>query len=340
MSSKKWISIVFTMLFTGMSFMALVNYVVDPFSIFGTDFFKQKTQMNERYVKLEYIKKHHNEFNGYMFGSSRIGVVKPEVIEKYIPNSHFYNFTLSSANLHDYMMHLKFFLKEHYVIKTLYLQIDLDDMYCYGQDSTDYLSKLHPDVTDESLFLYKIKYLLGFFPLNLRTKIELNLKGYSPKSYDLKTGIWQLKENEKALQKDAVAYVKNEKSFHIKNRPIIHFSKQKESMDALKTIVKLCKEHHIKLYIFTTPHNHNKVDIFFTNDYKKYLRNISEITSFYDFSGYNSVTNNDKNYYEMSHYRPLVGALVAGRIFNDTSVNIPKDFGKYIKKGSLSGSKQ
>jgi len=337
MSSKKWLSVVFLVIFLNMALVALVNYVVDPFGIFGTNILKNNLQMNERFVKIEYIEKNHQKYNAYLFGSSRIGVVDPKVIEKYVPNSKFYNFTVSSANLHDYLMHLRYFVEQNYEIKTLYLQLDIDDMNNYGQDSSDYLSQLHPHVTHDSLALFYARYLLGFFPLNIRTKIEVNLAQEVKKTYDLENGTWELPYNEKALREDAKKYVEQEKSFHFKNRRVIYYTQEVHNKEALKEIVEICKEEKIKLYLFITPHNQNMMDTFVLEDYRKYLRNISEITTFYDFSGYNSVTTNNENYYEMSHYRPHVARWVAAYIFNDKSVNIPRDFGKIIEKGDING---
>ena len=58
-------------------------------------------------------------------------------------------------------------------------------------------------------------------------------------------------------------------------------------------------------------------------------------TNYYDFSGYNTVTTNDCNYYETSHYRPLVGNLIAARIFHDSTISVPDDFGKFITKNTI-----
>ncbi len=77
------------------------------------------------------------------------------------------------------------------------------------------------------------------------------------------------------------------------------------------------------------------MDGFIVDDYLRYLKEISNITDFYDFSGYNTITMNNYNYYESSHYRPLVGAIIAGRIFNDKSIKIPNDFGVFVTKDNI-----
>jgi len=337
MKSHQWVKWVLFFTMINFALLGVVNYVVDPFKVFGSNFLPYQVQMNERFVKIEYIKKNHDKFNAYLFGSSRIGTTDPALIEQYIPNSKFYNFTVSSANLYDYKLHLEYFIKKQYPINTLYLQLDVDDMSIYGHQDADYLSKLHPEVTNEFTTLYYMKYLFGFFPMNTRVKIIDNMHMKKSKRRDIKKGTWSLASKEASLLKNCDEYVKNVSSFNTKHRRIRKYTTAEFSMKALRTIVKLCRKNNIKLYVFTSPHNQNKMDTFFLDDYNKYLRNISEITSFYDFTGYNSVTKDNCNYYEMSHYRPQVAKLIAARIFNDSSIAVPYDFGKYIEKGSMSG---
>ncbi len=333
MHSKKWIIIVFLVLFINMFFVALINYIVDPFAVFKSKVFTHQLQMNERFVKVDYLQENHQNYNAYLFGSSRIGVIEPKVFEKYIPQSKFYNFTLSSANLYDYLNHLEYFVKEGYEIKTLVVQLDLNDMNYYEKAVDDYLSLSHPSVLDESSTFFYARYLFGFFPVNLQSTLETNFSQKILKTYDLKSGVWSLPLREKDLLSDAKKYVKNQKCFYIKNRRVIQYTKEIQNKKALQEIVNLCKKEKIKLYFFSTPHNKNMMDTFVLEDYHRYLNDIAHITSFYDFSGYNSVTNNNTNYYETSHYRPQVGKLIAAKIFNDSEVFVPNDFGIYRKKG-------
>ena len=334
-SGQKWLMVVSFVLMLNMSLLAIINYVVDPFFIFQSKVFEKKIQMNERFVKVDYLQKNHQKYNAYLFGSSRIGVIEPKVFEQYISKSRFYNFTLSSANFYDYLKHLEYFVKENYEIKTLVLQLDVENMNNYGEDSNDYLSLLHPDVVDESLALFYGRYLFGFFPLNLRSKIEINLQKELRKPYDLERGSWKLPILEKELIENDQQYVAKVKRFHLHNRRVIQYTKRHQDMKALKNIVGLCEKKGVKLYVFTTPHNKNMMDTFVLKDYKKYLNDIVSLTDFYDFSGYNSVTNNNTNYYETSHYRPHVGKLIARKIFNDKELDVPADFGIYRAKGVL-----
>jgi hypothetical protein len=77
------------------------------------------------------------------------------------------------------------------------------------------------------------------------------------------------------------------------------------------------------------------LDHFLEEDYISFLRGLSEITPFWDFSGYNSVTTDNKNYLDHSHYNPSVSRWIAARIFNDQTVMVPKDFGVWVTRKNI-----
>lgn len=335
-NSKKWIKIsIFTTLF-GFTLLALFNYAVDPFYIFNSKILKHNVQINERFLKIEFLEKNHKNFNSYMIGSSRIGVTSPKVVEQYIPNSKFYNMSMSSATMYDYKMHIRYLIKQKYRIDTIYLQLDVDTMHYYGLSDSDYLSKLHPYVEGKSLTFYYFEYLSGFFPFNAKVKIAQNIN-YKPTktTYSLETGVWTNPPAEKRVEENCKEYVASEEKFHRKNRPSLTYITKDKTISDLKEIVLLCKTNNIKLYTFITPHNNIMMDSFVREDYLDYLSDIAHITNFYDFSGYNSVTENNCNYYETSHYRPKIGKLIAGRIFHDNNIDIPDDFGILVTKETI-----
>ncbi len=334
-NSKKWIKISTTTALIGFSLLMLTNYIVDPFNVFQSKILKHDFQINQRYIKIEYLEKNKEKYNGYMIGSSRIGTTNPKVVEHYIPGAKIYNMTLNGANLYSNLMHIRYMIKAKYPIKTLYMQLDGINMSYYGSDESNYLGRMHPYVKDESLALFYFDYLSGFFPLNIKKKIAQNFNYTFNVTYDLQTGIWANPVAEEKIAKNCEEYVKNQKSFHRHNRPVLKYTTRKETIHALKEIVSLCKANNIKLYTFMVPHNKILMDTFVIKDYLAYLKDIANITNFYDFSGYNSITTNNCNYYERSHYRPFIGKLIAARIFNDKTVNIPNDFGQLVTKENI-----
>ena len=62
---------------------------------------------------------------------------------------------------------------------------------------------------------------------------------------------------------------------------------------------------------------------------------LASLTDYYDFSGLDSVTLNNYNYYEGVHYRYLVGDMIIKRIFDCGNINIPGDFGVLVTKKNV-----
>lgn len=336
MGSRKFIAFVgvFAILIVG--FVGGVNYMIDPFNIFHTNFLKYQFQMNERFMKIEYLEKEKNNFNSYMFGSSRIGTTNPKVIEKYIPNSKFYNFTISSASISDNFRHYIYMVNNGYKIENIYLQIDLDIVFStHLPQESDFLRKAHPLVLDESIRMYYMKYLTNIFPFNTKGKIQKNLEANNDADYNLSSGVWSRPDKEKRIIENCEKYVQNEPTFDISTNFNQRDIKSNQNILALKKWIMMAKEKNQNMIIFITPHNQNLLDDLNINDYLKFLENLSQVTNFYDFSGFNSITTDNCNYYESSHYRSHVGNLIAKRIFNDQSIKVPKDFGVLVTKENI-----
>lgn len=318
--------------------LAGLNYAIDPFDVFHTKFLKRQFQMNERFMKVEFLEKNNNKYNSYMLGSSRIGTTNPKDIEKYIPNSKFYNFTISSSTQYDNLIHLQYFLRKGYEVKNLYLQVDIpDNLLTYKMEDSDFLRKPHPYIFNESLSKYYLQYLTVLPYNNIKGKLQLNIQGKDDAVYDLEnTGMWFRHYKEDAIKEDPEKFIKGEPSLNEnKINRTIKGLKTDENVAALKEIKNLCDKNNINLYVFIAPHNYNLMNTIQTVSYFDYLKKISDVVDFWDFSGYNSVTLDNKNYYESSHYRGIVGTLISQRIFNDTTVEVPSDFGRFVTKNNI-----
>ncbi|MCG3716583.1 hypothetical protein L5F64_13415, partial [Aliarcobacter butzleri] len=59
---------------------------------------------------------------------------------------------------------------------------------------------------------------------------------------------------------------------------------------------------------------------------------LSKIAPYWDFMTQNSISDNENNYIDPSHLKQELGYLYFARIFDDKSVEIPKDFGIFVEK--------
>jgi hypothetical protein len=319
--------------------LAAVNYVVDPLDIFHSPFLKENPATQLRFTKIDYLEKNKDKYNSFLLGSSRIGTTEPGLIEKYLPGSSFYNLTVHLANLHEDLAHLQYFVRNHYMVKNIYLQIDVpENMTSYDFETQDFGKRLHPHVEGQSVLPFYVEYLATRPSTYFQNKVKANSEPQS--THKVVQDVWGSGRilfvgQDKLIQENPQAYIQNEPSFHAKRDRTVRSKDTQQNMQALGEMKKICDANHIHLIMFITPHNHKLMDSLDREDYLDFLRQISNIGDYWDFSGYNSVTLDDHNYYEASHYRAPVARLVAARIFQDPTVSVPPDFGVHITKKNV-----
>jgi hypothetical protein len=327
MNYKNFSVIILCVIFAYLSTIALVNIVVDPFYIFRTPFLKLQAQINDRYAKIEHLKKQKTKFNLFILGSSRTYYTHPRTLEKYIPSGKGYNLATIMANVTEHLLHVRYLIKNGHPVKTLYIGLDID--FCFGiktHKDQDYLLKLHPDVSDTNPIDFYWSYLSIFPKGDIKRKLKANFR---------KKGTPKVRFGEDgAVEPEA----ENSQIFFDNQRKLkdtIRDKMSRENLKVLRELVTLCKQNNINLIIFITPHHRTIIDHFLEEDYIAFLKGLSEVTSFWNFSGYNSITTDNKNYFSLSHYVPSVSRLIAARIFDDKTLDVPKDFGVWVTKDNI-----
>ena len=325
MSSKKWIFIFLLILVFPIGLLVGTNIIVDPFNIFKKNQLIYKGPTAERFLKVEYLKNNNYLYDSYMFSSSRIGTTNPKTIEKYISSSRFYNFWIAGANLDDIRVHLEYFLNNNFSIKNIYLQVGLNNM------TNCSLNKklIHPDMKNQQLYEFYTEKLLGLYLERWKWTLleEIDYKLF------LETGTFIFPKRDTKINLNPDKYIEEEKSFHIKKRRRTQkFTQFNEVKKNMARIISICKDNNIKLHFFVPPLHYTQMDTFIIDEYINFLKLLVSYGDFYNFSGYNSITLDNYNYYENSHYLSKTGDLIASKIFNDETVDIPKDFGDLITK--------
>ena len=336
MNNRQFIKIWFLVVSLSVIMIALLNYLIDPFGVFHTGLLEKSKSLNERVVKIDYLNKNKNRYNSFMFGSSTMGTTAPKVLEKYVKNSKFYNLTCSSSNMYDFKMLIKYLIKEDFEVKNLYLQIDLTSMREYGKHSNQ-AQKHHYRVSNDSMWKFYLEYLT-IFPFDaMKAKVLMALQDTDATKFDVEnSGMWFVKHKDRAREKDLEAYIANESSFKKKSR---RTRGEEKSIDVImrdyQEIVALCKEKDINLTILTTAYNHLRMDAFKIEDVLRFVERLASYHDIWYFSGYNSITNDDRNFYEVNHYISEIGALKAARIYHDSTASLPEDFGVLITKENM-----
>jgi len=322
-----------------LSFTALVpiiNILVDPTEVFGTDVFPHSFQINDRFRKTEHLLENRDKYSGFLMGSSRMGYIDPSLFSSKLNRGEAYNLNLSSANVWDYLEMTRFLLKEGFDIELLVVQMDIT--LHYG-DRLRY--QHHPRFDGTSRTRFFVNNLFSFPYKSLAGKIWFNLIGRDSVQMEWTTGLRSRPWEEASIKRDHEAYLKHEVSFSRKKEPWQRGIREEfksatdKSVLAVRELLLLGQEYDFSIYVFVTPHNQHYLDDFSWEEFQYFLVSLSEITEFWCFAGYNSITTDDRNFYESSHYRPFVGALVSQRLLQDRNLRTAEDFGVFISPSSL-----
>ena len=331
MNARRWIK--FYILIFALSTLSafFINYKIDDFAVFRSDYHHLHQEPNQNFIKMKFLltKKHH--YDSFIFGSSRVGKIMPYNI----PNGHYYNMTYSEGLPLEHLSNIKLLIQKGIPIKNV--MIGLDD-FSYEVDPAKHLQQLlrkphyETDLGKETPLEFYFDYLLirpSFSDLSRVVNEKFFHKKYAGYDYDIfGSGVPVIPtEVEERIEKNPLKHMHDSKFL----KPDSYRGNRiEETIETLKAIVQLSKTYHFNLIIFINPiHKTTYLDTDFEN-FQTFKKRLAGITDYYDFSGLNSVTENNYFYFETSHYRPIVGEFIKSRIFGDANCTCPDDFGVLV----------
>lgn len=327
---RRFVSIFFLFLTPLLLGAAIINYAVDPFAIHQSPIV---SKCNEVKVCLESHDRLHKAIEigrkkpkALFLGSSRVLALQSDDFNQ-TNGLDFYNAGLRGANFEEIY---------HYFEHALYHQPDLK-LVVIGLDFCAFNQALRP-TADFSLERLKGKVVTwrdfnaSLFSWDALKSSFITLKSnyyHNPS---------QVAQNE-IVAKGDVAYLKMTLANDYKS-----YKTDPKKIQMFKQLVETCKKHSIELKAFFCPmqaiyweaiYRHNLWPQF--EDLKRQLCAIHPI---WDFSGFNCVTMRtleetvgESFYYECSHFRPIVGKLMAEKMFD--SIQSPKDFGFLLTPSTI-----
>jgi len=332
---KKWVYLfvlfVFTLLFTNVYFL----YLADTFSVITKHPKTLYHTPNQRHLIIDYLLEHLNQYDTLIMGSSRVWFINPLRLKE----ATAYNMTYAEGIPHEHLLNLKFLLKKGMKIRHVILALD-DFSYRvdFNQHQRQLASKLHYKVTGIPKFEYYKLYLLR---LPKKRNIEQLRKKYFNKPLSAQESIVLSKifdtiykqsfEYSKRLGNDVNLSDTRHNNASIFTQPSYSEGNVlKATLQDLQEIIQLSHTYKFKLTLFINPIHHATYKATDKVLFDTFKRELSYLTSYYDFSLPNKINNNNAYWNDTSHYKYYVGDLILQRLF-ESKISI-KDFGVFVKK--------
>lgn len=284
-------------------FLAIALFVVafcmymDPYNVFHASWIRDNgVEPNKNYIKTKYILDNPNKFDAFVFGSSRVGYIHMEGINEY----HAYNMTYSEGTPHEIYDTLKTFVDNNIIPRKIFVGVDslsytIDPNWHKSQG----LSAPYIMSKEEPIDFWKLYFDLAVC-FEAYTTITLQ-------------HVFDDEVVRKFYEYGWSGDYGDDKSSYDFNHIMPSISDanlMEETLNDIQNIVSLCKENDIQCTIFTNPMHRVTYEASLERGYYDFLKGLSEITEFCNFSGYNDITVDNSNWVDNSHYNAYVSDKV------------------------------
>jgi hypothetical protein len=298
------------------SLAALYHYRADRWGVFARDYqsFHKRIMINKLYLKTRYLLHERHDFDCYMFGSSRLAAVDAR---------HFgercYNFTHSAGLVVDHLRVVKTLLHAGLPLERVYIGID---ELSYNEDPSlaplQHMRRAYPTNPLE---------FLGFGRLFLARPPELTdlglVTGRNPKD---KTPRFILDPNldTERIRQYYQKHFDNPRNTDVRFRRLRGLAERQKyhgraTMEALRELKSLSDKHGFKLEVFFMPLHYKTYLARNFEWFTDFKREVASIQPFWDFSGLNAYTTDNRYWRETSHFSAAVGDVVAKTLIDNTA---------------------
>lgn len=333
---RRWVVIVLAAIIVLIALVITTNCVMDVYGILKSDFTLQFREPNKNFIKTNFLLKNKDKYDSYLFGSSRINAIDV----KKITTGRYYNMTYSEGVPEEHLNNVKFLLQKGVLINSI--MVGLDD-FSYRVDPKihlfDLLRQPHPAISGKSWLTFfseyfiKIKKIFPDLKDYLRNTFRKKNKADKQIIFDMfDTGRTLCVGCDEEIQRDPEKYRRDpkfKKPFHYDGDNL------QNTLVSLQELIALTKKNNIQVTIFINPIHHTTYLDTNMQLFLKFKRELAKITSYYDFSGLNTITIDNIYYHETSHYRQMVGDMMLKRMFGYPAVAVPADFGILVNRQNV-----
>jgi hypothetical protein len=311
--------------------MLAVYLAFDPFEVvyrYKSHYNDPRINYNWDYNQTETLIRNYadRKYDSFIFGSSRSIAFLTEDWSRFIGSSRTLHFAAMNESLYGVHRKVLFLSKERMPIRNALVILDTQLMSMYA-NSTGHLFIKHPEVSGESPLTFHltffrafmdIPYFIGYLDYKLTGKVRpvFQKKFGESLRYDPVTGDKIQDKLEKSIAENSEKYYKERSSVFyprdvskpVHAAPVL----QDIQVGMLREMRKVFDDNRTDYRIVISPNYDQKylsrVDL-------ARLQEIFGADRVYDYSGINRFTRDIHNYYEDSHYRPLVARQILAEIY-------------------------
>lgn len=337
MSSKKWVAVFALTVVFFLAVLAVGNYALDPFGVFsgpGLQWPSYEMTINPRTAKITYLEQdeRHENYDSYIIGCSSSSSFPTEQLDTYY-NAHFYNMIMYGADMLD-VEQLARYLVENYTVKNLIVSVYIDNALTYDTLPDPLSFAMPAAVTGENPVTFYAKYFFADPRHALDKLTAWTQDTWLPQSFDVfdpATGAYDKRARDAEFLGSLEDYYQTYPVFadYPEGYRVMEESAVAGTMASLAAIRDLCAAAGVNFQVVCAPVYSAYMAYFDWAQVTDFYTRLAAVTPYWDFS-YSSVSFEPRYFYDETHFRNCVGKMALARMFGDSSVYIPPDFGAYV----------
>lgn len=326
MKPSKWFKYMIFAALLSCLVLFLFNMMIDPFGVFGDkfiNFYAYNMNNNPRVAKIAYLDEHHSEYNSYVIGGSKSSSLSPTLLNQYFEDASFYNMMMYGGDFYDYEKTIHY-LVEHYEVKNIILHMSMQEIDHYNQSPRNINTELSEKVLSNNDFKYYLKYLTLNLEHSFKKLEGLLQRSVNPMAYATfvpELGVYNKSVRDQEDLGTLEDFLANYPEFTEALWPL-YGTAIDDNVAAIARIKSYLDEKGISFTFVAAPTYYKEMDRYSTEDLQKLWRGIASVTEFWDFTGYNALSYDARNFYDRMHYRNNLGQLMIRKMFSNEDIGI------------------
>lgn len=299
--------------------------IIDPYNVFHVMEPRDNgIESNKSFIKTEYIKEHHEEFDSLVFGSSRAGFVDIGYLNEKT-GGRFYDMASSESLVSEQTVELREFIKKGFVPKRVWVLVD--DISCFV-DPALHENMLYRVPYPDGGLMDRAEFYLKYCDIITNVNSLKVIKEHDEKvtgdlaqgvdnAYDVSTGMGYLDRfyHTGTERLDKVSQFNPDEPQYQEAYWCDYYSlRTDDALNDMREMVDLCDRYNIELTVLVNPLYVLTYEKACENGYLSYVEGLKGITEVHDFSKMPGVYDDYHYYYETSHFTPEVTRMMIDEV--------------------------